>query len=611
MSLQKPLSQSITRGGGDLREVLLIVKSVHLFFKAIDHAAIASVAGTADIADLRKRTAQPPFLKIWSQYTSMVMDAFPFVSPSETFPPSLVLDLNLEVCTTVIDAYLDGVKTERAQLERVMAYLFYEVEQCRPRSQADRKNKGNIDDNMEEDTPIDALFEAFERLLAISDTAGFNINQRLVTVVASAFFPGEYENGSPKNEEVVRDIARSVATRKCALLTRKIIGQHNWSITTSSKGASCGNVLAQVLRGLVNCIVAWESDYLYETNEILSLLHNVVRRVDVASDLAKEESFLLDHMRISFVSLVEHKKKRKDAAGSGSACTFEMFPTDLQRKFVGLVAMLQCPPQGMLDGLCRVCVTYWGQRDSPTARGTASFIVQSIHNIRKTMSMQAYLCFITSSTGVGSQRSSVKSTKDILHRDESVSLACNVLCQCGWHIVLPVLRPLLEQWMSIDPNTTPTLDWIFSARAALSMLASCTLNAHHEPNFSVFQMAPELETPAGTAICIILKQIDDSDLSLFLEQFTTLFQYYRRLFYQVWKDISVDIPQLTISDQSKLVSALLVFANDARLSSLIKGQKHLVECAKDIEHALASSSAERIGGRLSAIMEVHCSSLMD
>lgn len=227
------------------------------------------------------------------------------------------------------------------------------------------------------------------------------------------------------------------------------------------------------------------------------------------------------------------------------------------------------------------------------------------------MSMQAYLCFITSSTGVGSQRSSVKSTKDILHRDESVSLACNVLCQCGWHIVLPVLRPLLEQWMSIDPNTTPTLDWIFSARAALSMLASCTLNAHHEPNFSVFQMAPELETPAGTAICIILKQIDDSDLSLFLEQFTTLFQYYRRLFYQVWKDISVDIPQLTISDQSKLVSALLVFANDARLSSLIKGQKHLVECAKDIEHALASSSAERIGGRLSAIMEVHCSSLMD
>lgn len=599
------------QGRYDHQELLLILECTHLFYNSIAYSVCDGVNNGYD-EKVAKGTV--PFFKLWSQYSVLVMSLFP-LPPSNLVSSNLIVSINLEVCTTTLDVYLNGINgysIDTEHLDRVLAYLFSELENCKPSYQEEAGA------TLERSASDDALFDALQRLLAVSrteqseendDQSIAGINHSLINSVAANFFP---EPGSEVSAEEIHALATASATRKCVLLARDIFMQCGWSI--GRMGEKYESTLIQILRGLVTYMVTWESAHLFESTEVLTLIHNVVRRLDLTGEsMSVAESSWMDHIRTSLVPLFRYKKRSKDVVGSVSGSIFESFPGTLQRNILGLVVSLQTPQQGVLDGLSRICARCHGQNNDTVSLETASLIMQSIHSVRRTLSMQAYLGFVANSMGMAqfsSSKASFRDMKEFLRLDASVALTSHILCQCGPSKVLPMLRPLLEQWLSIDQGSGSSDSQAVVARAALSILASCALSLS-ESGVSVLQIVPDLKTLTTEAICTILQHLpsfeaDDEHLCDFLEPLALFFQQESLVFYEIFGKVSSEINKLAISEQTRLVSALLALTNDVRLSAVIRNGKELVSNTRTIENTLFSSSAERLGGRLRASMEVHC-----
>ena len=604
------------RGQHNHREIFLILESSHLFYKAVSHSIVCEDGGTG--GQVARGNTTSPVLKVWSQYIALLMSIFP-LSPSSMVSINLVSAINLEVCTTIMDAHLDGLDTEGDHLDRVLVYLFSELEQCKPTSQQEQLAK----ESTEQPASYDTLFDALQRLFSITKTRRDDdenmtkgINRRLVKSVAANFFP---ELSPLTSKEEIIKLAKSPATRKAVLLGREIFLQCGWSV--GGMGEKYEPTLIQILRGLVVYMVWWESKYLFETNEVVSILFNVVRRLDVnGENLTRGESSLMDHIRTSLVPLFKHKKRRKDVQGSVSGSIFEAFPAGLQQRCLGLIVALQAPNEGILGGLSRICARRQGRTDDTISSEMASVIVQSIDSVRRTLSMQAYLGFVTNSMGISqclSSKDGIINMKEMLRLDGGVDLACRILCHCGPNKVLPMLQPLLKQWLKIDDEEGGSASsQIVSARAAVSILAASALNLS-ESGVSVLDSVPELKIPVTRSLCTILRHLPpsdasgtavyasgDRDLCDFLEPLAVFLQQENNVFYEVFGSVASAASELNISQQSRLVSGLLVLANDVRFSSIIRAGTEMVANARAIEKTLSSGSAERLSSRLRVAIEV-------
>ena len=608
------------RGQHNHREIFLILEATHLFYKAVSHIIVCKDDGTG--GQVARGNTTSPVFKVWSQYIALAMSIFP-LPPSAMVSINLVSAINLEVCTTILDAHLCGLDIERDHLDRVLVYLFSELEQCKPTSQWEQL----AEESTEQPVSYDTLFDALQRILSIAKTQHDDnddtdekvtkgINRRLVKSVAANFFP---EIIPETSKEEILELASSSATRKAVLLGKEIILQCNWSV--GGMGEKYEPILIQILRGLVVYMVSWESMYLFETNEVVSILFNVVRRLDVnGENMTCGESSLMDHIRTSLVPLFKHKKRRKDVEGSVSGSTFEAFPAGLQQRCLGLIVALQAPNEGILGGLSRICARHQGRNDGAVSSEIASLVVLSIDSVRRTLSMQAYLGFVTNSMGISqflSAKDGVTNMKEILRLDGGVDLACHILCQCGPSKVLPMLQPLLKQWLKLDDRDGgSTTGQIVSARAAVSILTAGALNLS-ESGVSVLDSVPELKIPVTTTLCTLLKYLppsdssgtavyasEDQDLCDFLEPLAVFLQQESDVFYEVFGSVASAMTELNISQQSRLVSALLVLANDVRFSSIIRAGTDMVANARAIEKTLSSGSAERLSSRLRVAIEV-------
>ncbi|CAB9502957.1 Testis-expressed protein 10 [Seminavis robusta] len=568
------------KGPLDLSDVLLIMKAAHLVYNS------SSTTCRTD----------PSFVKAWSQYTSLLTDICP-VSPALIGnSPKLVADVNLEYCSTMLVTYADSIGVvDKACLDSILAYLFRELKKCQPLEEASTKEQ--------------ALFRPLNQILFISkrknDAWAENAARRLVKEVANNFL------GTDGKGEVSKDtVARSVVARKCTMLIHSFLEQCAWSIRQDIEAD--GVLLTRLVKGVGSFLASWGSDYLAESSLVISLLHQIVRRLDVTSaSISKEEARLVEHIRSDLVLLVKQEK--------GKTSIFEAYPTDMQRKMLGLIVMLKAPPQPLLDGLAKICARSWRKNDNGISPFIASLAAQSIHNIRRTLSMQAYLGFITSSTGISGKplKNTEKGPDAILRFDGSIALACQFLCQCGPTKVLPMLQPLLDGWLRLAEDTAPTVNQVLQARAATSVLGSFAARISTES--SVLEIVPEYHAAIVTTTCVILRHLlslientrsesRDSSLSAFLEPFVVLFQYEGDLFVKVFSNATGDIQSATITSQTSLVSALLVMVNDDRLSSVLNASPDLLKDAKVIEKTLVSSSAQQVAGRLHAAVELRCGS---
>lgn len=593
----------------DLTEILVIIEAVHRFYE--------SFCGL-DLVDESTSRADT-FFKIWSQLTSLIMDFFPFTSAVHS--TDLVCNVNLEVSTLILDAHLHGCVTDKRYFSDVLTFLFSELEKCNSSLADDdvggERLKGNL------------LFEAYERLLALtkngstSERFAMKTHCKIIETIAKVFFPGVSET-CPDDR-----ILRSQAGRKCILLMREIFLQYDWSVSTL--GGSLGTSLAQIVNGLVSYLVAWESDFLSEISDVVTFLHNVIRRLDVASDsLSKEESHLIDGLRSGLGMLFRNrkklgKKKHKEDTGCISATIFELYPEGIQKQVIGLLVMLQAPPAALLGDLGLICARCRQRVPGSVSTEMASLIVESIHTIRKTTSMQPYFGFVSDSMGIAPspRREKVKkgdsiSATDIVQYDSGIELSGDILCQCGPVKVLSLLEPLLTKWLAEVENATP--ETTLRARAAVFILSKFSSDLM-DFDKSLFQGRPSLERCTRKAVCSILKSMpscghdesgfasDDSVLHMFLEPFKLLLETQGMMMRDIYADVTLKISDLSVRDQTNLLTALLAITCDRRMSrNLKKYGKDLFLYAKQIEAAVSGGSVALLGKRLCALLEVHLGS---
>jgi hypothetical protein len=579
----------------DVQEIALILESTHLFYISFCRSIALDTQETDN------------FHRVWPQFTALIMDMFPLAS--KTNSSSLELDVNLQICTIILDAYVDGRMITRKHFEDVLAYLLSELENCKPTSEP------NSNDIIKAQSDS-ALFDAIEKLLFISrDDEQFaeDTNIRVIKAIASNFFQDE----ACRTTRGETAVARSPAGRKCALLARGFFSQTEWSISKFGRAYS-PPVLSQIAQGLVSYLVAWGSDFIFETEELITLLHNLVRRLDTTNsgNVSNEESLLISKVRSTFAYLFKFKKSGRSI--------FESYPTALQRRVLGLIVMLQAPTQQVLDGLGRICARSRIGDSNAVSAEVASLAIESIHTIRKTISMQAYLGFVTKGMGFADYRFGESdigsiSIQDFLRLDEGIHVSCSLLCQCGLSKILPMLQPLMKKWLETEQSSVPTSDVIQRARSAASILAECAID-FDDSSLSLFQVVPSLKKPTSEAIWTILKYLPSSHggtasdatdgdrgaLFKFLEPFLVLFQTEAQLFQNLFACAACNVEAMSATNQMNLLSAFLLITEDVRLSPVLKSCRDLVTQAKAIEAAVAGGSAERLGGRLSVMVEVHC-----
>lgn len=583
----------------DLKEVLSILQSVHLFFNCSrnDRFSLNSVES---------------FVKVWRQYTSLTMVQFPYSAGA--LCDGSTAEVNFEICLTILDAHLDGMDTERDHMSRVLAYVFFVLERCKP-------SPAEITSTSKDSASVvvsDTLFGALERLLMISrkqnhiGSAGEEIYGRIVKSVASSFFP--QETAEAKQDFKVAS-AHSPLVRKCVLLSREMFSQSNWSIRNDF-----GTTLQQILRGLAAFLESWGSEFLFETDIVITLMHSVVRRLDPANqELTMEKSEWADNLRVRILPLFNQRRKR--------CSVFEAFPVALQKKAISLIVVLQSPTQGILDSLAKICSRCWvGSSDVTVSPTIVSLILWAIHSIKRTIPMQSFLGFVTSSMGIAKKpfgnlrvqsetEEEKASVQDILRFDTCVDLVGLIFCQCDPAQVLPLLQPLFQSWLEIEPHSVPTAEKILLARATISILARC-LSRFEGCVVPLRDIAPSLDQPALTASCYLLKNLPSpwdsrttiaTEVEAFLEPLALLFSHEGHLCISCFAHFSSEMEALTVTQQKNMVLALTKLTNNRRLFAVLReGSDELVRCAKVLGIKAPGTLLEREVGGLQASLQMLC-----
>jgi hypothetical protein len=125
----------------------------------------------------------------------------------------------------------------------------------------------------------------------------------------------------------------------------------------------------------------------YESQHVLEVLLNVVRQTDDNSEN------VLDVIRKDMSKLLQD-----------SPSIFERYPLKLQRLFLGLTVMLKKPTDQTLKNLAVICSRSIGgfkqDRYQDRTMMMTNLIVESVHSIRKSISMPAYVAFLIGTIGM-------------------------------------------------------------------------------------------------------------------------------------------------------------------------------------------------------------------
>jgi hypothetical protein len=572
------------------------------------------------------------------QITSLFLDVFP-ISLEDAKPNdrSRIEDLNGELCSTIMD-------------------IAMAVESSVEHDNGDASNNDNNKSSLSPLNWINALCLYFlDRLegLATVPTATLDVIAALLllqrddgTETMNALAASRvsilerihvlFFTASDNTNEV----ARSTAGRRVALSIRNVMGQEEYLMDDKR-----GHPLALVMHKIVSCLpsylMAWRSDFLFESHAIIDLLHNVVRRIN------QMDHPLLVLLRTCLSGLVvaaTSKKSKKTSKANhvlvGSI--FEGYPPSLQRKVMGLLVMMESPSEEIVTGLATICSRCNLQDAEATSvlPEIADCIVESIHMIRKTLSMQFYLGFVVTSIGIRGGKNKISGTTDhlqvdtkaVVSFDHGIRRVCRVLVQCGSsHKILQMLSPVLSQWLpkicgsgseatacgsGSEATASPT-DFSVQARAAIAVGTMLALDVQKgDKTSSLFGMAPQLKRSMTVAIArmIAFGSTADKDHDEYHRQWMCPIIALCQLEPSVIKSLLQFVEEIvvdgTLSDpfaQTNTLEALIELVRDTRLiSSFPRGDAELVNTSRSIAAGLAADGpARQLGSRLAALLELN------
>jgi hypothetical protein len=412
------------------------------------------------------------------------------------------------------------------------------------------------------------------------------------------------------------ELARSPAGRKVALLIRDILKEHDYCMDDMNQELK--TVLTQILQRLPSYLIAWSGDFLFETKLIVGLLHNVVRRI-----YDKEDAMLVS-MRTSLSGIVFLKKAK---AKTRERTVFEKYLVALQRQFLGLLVMLESPSEETITGLGTICARCSLKLDAPVVSETiADGIVESLNLIRKTLSMQSYLGFLISSTGINNTIKKAEEATDsavlnvdvklVVSFDIAIRRLCRALIQCGSAKILPMLMPLLSSWLAPSSKLSLT-DMSIRTRSTISILALISLDLQQiNSDASVFEIAEEQQKAVIQGISTLIinlscQEQEEADRYKWTCPIVALIQSEPRILKPLFDHLPERIADVSVNQfaQTSTINTLIDLVKDQRLLKIICDSAGLVDAAHSFESKFGDGPLLKLSGRLRMLIALKTGAL--
>ena len=411
----------------------------------------------------------------------------------------------------------------------------------------------------------------------------------LVSHIQQAFFPITTTTTEQQQPCSVEWMRSALGRRLVALMI-----DHFVQVVHDEEQPQYMSMIQSMLR---HYVVAWAGDFPSDSARVLFLYHSILRRTTVTdTGLVHEFRTVLPLLLKAVPNKDGNSKKSKKAS------IFEQYPERLQRLVMSCMVLAEAPCEGSVQALGVVC-------SKSSDDSMANYIVECIHTIRKTISLQAYLGFVLTSTGLMSK---VKKNKNvnILQYDPAVARACRTLVQAGTDKVVPMILPVLLDWLKSNEK-------LAHQRAALGMLALFSIDrtSRHGDSSSIFDiLCPtdmDMKETVLQAMVSIIQQdfTSSSSSSLTFEQWSAplvgLLETEPFLLEGLFQTVATrlendDNDASSSSAVAHDLSVLVELVNTPRLLQMIcQFQKPLLQHAKAMEQRFTNNENDAISNNSS------------
>ena len=468
----------------------------------------------------------------------LLLENFPVKSFGETTNPERWEFTNACICSALAELgggtlFDDGKKKAYPWIDTVFSYVL-------PRLNDDQDvyEPNNIEaDSYSESISTNMLLKVVMKLLLpIRNNSGdhaqsYLLNnvakrQELLAKFAKAFFPRlncpsvsqcviHAPSSTVELEQKMRCVANTAAGRTACTLVTKLVAQSADSFLSDSTDTEYAILLLQMLSVLPTHLVSWEGKHPTETGLALASILSVARQWETGKNVSEESktpvTLALEELclglRYSLEALyvsngdstaVQQPRKKRRKADLKQTCIFEILPEQVQKLAIGLVGLLRSPTEATAKHLSQICskafishivTTNGDQEYEAVSLDMANYIREVMHLSRRTMSMPTYLSFLLDGSGIeattGISLLQKQSSPDNVFLYDSaidqISRFLTTSCGKASQKVLPMLRPILEKWLSAPtkikenegaPNETMRL--LVQGRAAISILSAFT-----------------------------------------------------------------------------------------------------------------------------------------
>jgi hypothetical protein len=397
-------------------------------------------------------------------------------------------------------------------------------------------------------------------------------------------------------------LARSPAGRKAVLTVVKLMKQLQYIVDPAT--SSLADSLKRIILKLRFYLIAWNSEFCYETNQTLGLLHAIARTNGLEHDVVQP-------LRDGMTAIVVADKKE---AGKSKQSTFESYPLSTQRRFLSLLVMLEKPSNDTLKGLASICAK------STTDVGISDEIVASITAIRTSISMKNYLQFLLTliPTPTTSKRKTQVENESfdsfiqrMLHLDSGTKRVSRALIQCGSARVMQMLHLHLSDLLESNSDIG-AYDNFLRNRIAVSMLAMLALDIKGITN--AFTIPAQLDQALKQAIFKGIVFISSSSDTMaaaakLLSPIVALFQVDAMLVVSLFDGVvdKMDEYKSRKELQYNMIQLLIDVVSDHRITEVISGLGQLRLCVQSLELSLQKEAGSRnaaLVGHLKALLEV-------
>jgi hypothetical protein len=320
--------------------------------------------------------------------------------------------------------------------------------------------------------------------------------------------------GAPNDNKAgsAHEWQRSAAVRRALTLARRVIfvphryelGWENIAAAVREEARAAPpsvdeNCLGWAARRVLRCtprlLVSWRADFIGDSYAALVLLQEVVRRLPLSSHSGTGGVEISLYIAESLAPILEARRCEGLGGlhGEGiTACTFELYPESLQQVTLGIFVLLGRLPGPALAALGAICSrSHMPRQQHALSLRMAATVMETVHSIRKRLSMRDYLGFVLEASGVlnihGAEQEPAtgecepEATELPMPRamalDRALQVACRLLVECGPAAkVLSMLWPLLLSYLTaVGDRSTRAREDLLKARTAITIVA-CLLS---------------------------------------------------------------------------------------------------------------------------------------